>query len=428
MSESKTNQAWNILFERHDILRHIHAYGSYTIQANDIKRVREPRLMAKFDESHTLPEIFQHHRLSILPISRQAYVIGPYATYRPLEYVQIAARPFHIPQLDTLPTTQLHGENHTLAVLYNSGVMQQICNSPHVLPTFHGRMGSGVFAFQIAHSSTAQQQHTIAVHNAQIEIDALYETPDAVFIIEAKNKHVSDINVRQLYYPFRAWHGRVRKPLYAIAVVHSHEMYYISTYHFADVLNYNSLTAIDHQVYTMAQPPIHWDTIAQLYAELPLPTPIADIPFPQADDFDRLRKLLEALHDAGGEMTTAHITQFLQYAARQSDYYVNAARYLGFVEKTDRQLYRITTPARHLLSTSARAQTLALMRAILSRPIWHTLGRTLIQRKQPPTIAEVVHVMQQYPHLHQCTQSTIPRRAQTVLSWLRWIAQRVDEV
>ena len=59
MAESKLNQAWNTLYDKYDIGRHIERDGIYEITANEIKTVYEPRLVTKFDHENQLPKIFR---------------------------------------------------------------------------------------------------------------------------------------------------------------------------------------------------------------------------------------------------------------------------------------------------------------------------------------------------------------------------------
>ena len=47
----------------------------------EINAVKEARLMAKFDQSSQLPDMFKKNNFSILPISRGEYVIGNFQTY-----------------------------------------------------------------------------------------------------------------------------------------------------------------------------------------------------------------------------------------------------------------------------------------------------------------------------------------------------------
>ena len=60
--------AWEQLFKKYDILKHIERTGQFQISSKQIKEVREPRLMSKFDHTINLPQIFSDNKLSILPV------------------------------------------------------------------------------------------------------------------------------------------------------------------------------------------------------------------------------------------------------------------------------------------------------------------------------------------------------------------------
>lgn len=49
---SLNDKAWEILFEKYNILENIEKYGHFEISSKAINEVREARLMAKFD--HTI--------------------------------------------------------------------------------------------------------------------------------------------------------------------------------------------------------------------------------------------------------------------------------------------------------------------------------------------------------------------------------------
>ena len=82
MSNIGLNQkAWEILFQRHKILEQVANNGVCYISAAQIKKEREPRLMAKFDHTINLPPIFTKNKLSILPITRGDYAIALFDAY-----------------------------------------------------------------------------------------------------------------------------------------------------------------------------------------------------------------------------------------------------------------------------------------------------------------------------------------------------------
>ena len=82
---SLNDKAWEILFEKYNILENIEKYGHFEISSKAINEVREARLMAKFDHTINLPKIFVKHKLSILPITRGDYVIAKFDAYHKFE-------------------------------------------------------------------------------------------------------------------------------------------------------------------------------------------------------------------------------------------------------------------------------------------------------------------------------------------------------
>ena len=80
-----TSLAWRQLFDKYNIIQRVREDGAFEITANEIIEFREPRLMAKFDHSKNLPEIFRKNKLSILPRTRGRYVISNFQTYHDLE-------------------------------------------------------------------------------------------------------------------------------------------------------------------------------------------------------------------------------------------------------------------------------------------------------------------------------------------------------
>src|SRR5690625_3328694 len=107
-----TNIAWEDLFERYNIIENVKENGFFRIKAKEIKEVREPRLMAKFDHKRNLPYIFKENDLSIMPISRSEYVIGEFNVFQKVKYniksPQIVDTPSH---LTTIDPTNLYFES-----------------------------------------------------------------------------------------------------------------------------------------------------------------------------------------------------------------------------------------------------------------------------------------------------------------------------
>lgn len=414
-----TATSWETLFARHRIAEHVAAYGFFRITASEINTVREARLMAKFDVKQSLPAIFRTHHLSILPISRGEYCIGPYQTHQDITYQHYPTpRPLAIPALDTLAVTDIHSEAEAMLVLQNSGALRQVFASDTIYPTLQGRRGSGQFDFQIA--CTRQPTQTIQVNNAQIEIDAGFETATHIFLCESKNVLVHDLLIRQLYYPYRFVAQKSHKTIVPVSIIYNNYTYYITRYTVGDHHDYNSLQPAQHFAYTLDTQPFRMDDIALIWQQS-TPCIINDIPFPQADDLRIVLSVVRVL--ATQSATKTDITSVLGYDKRQTDYYVNAAYWLGFV---DGQL-RITPLGKQVVTAAPHQQKRLVIQAIFATPFFYDMGKIIITHTHLPSKEDIAAAMAHHDALHKLSGETLTRRAQTVLAWLRWIRQQITD-
>ena len=418
------NDSWQLLFERHAILDHVAQYGSFEISARQINTVREARLMAKFDESHNLPQIFRSHNLSILPISRGSYTIGPYTTFQALDYANhdTPLQPIRIPTLDTLQSHDIHSEAEALLFLRNSGVWAEICGSPDVYATLQGRRASGHFQFTIART-TPPRQATITVDNAQIEIDAGYETRTQVFLCEAKNRPVSELNIRQLYYPYRFAQTLTTKPIIPISVIYSNYTFFVTRFTVNDPRDFNSLTVSERYAYTIDTTPFTFSELAQIWHQTKpaRTTAYDDIPFPQADNMLLVIHLVKKI--ARAPLTTSAITEFLGYDKRQADYYANAGRWLGLLDAHK----QITQRGTQFAQATPHHQKTLLIAALFATPFFYEMAKFLITQHTVPSKDFIFAQMQLHTQLGIYNQTTLRRRAQTVYSWLRWVNHQLHD-
>jgi len=409
-------KAWKILFEKYDIVANISKNGFFKIKSNEINVVKEARLMAKFDQSIQLPNVFQHNNLSILPISRGEYIIGNFKTYEKIIYQKTKPKRVSIPNLETLDYTNLYSEASALLFAYNSGIIQDVLDSKDIFYTVNGRMSSGCFDYYIDSKGTSKN---IIVQNAQVEIDAGYEYANGFCIIEAKNIAVEEILVRQLYYPFRLWTGKISKPVIPLLMIYSNDIFHFFQYNFKDINNYNSLELISYKSYTFADETITLDEIIDVWKKIehsvePKTT------FPQADSFNRIIDLLSILFEQ--ELTREEITIKYEFDPRQTDYYITACVYLDLVERINinkESGCRLTVEAKKIMSLHYKQKNLALIKKVFERPIFYKAFEFIIQNNKIPDKHEICEIMN-ISNL-SINQTTISRRSSTVRSWLDWI-------
>jgi hypothetical protein len=218
-----TDKAWETLFERHKILENVQRNGFYEISAKDIKKEREPRLMAKFDHYSNLPKIFKDNGLSILPISRSSYVIGEFDVYEKVTYNQ-KIRPIQMSfpsDITTIDPTNLYSESSALHCAVVTGMIEDVLGE-EAFQTISGRMSSKHFDFNIR--TRKGIDHKISISNSQVEIDGGYESANQFMIVEAKNETVDDFLVRQLYYPYRLWQEKTYKEIKPVFFTYSNDI------------------------------------------------------------------------------------------------------------------------------------------------------------------------------------------------------------
>lgn len=427
---TKNDLAWEKLFHRYEILKHLKDHSCYEIEAKVINTVRESRLMAKFDHYINLPKIFKEHKLSILPLSRSKYIIGSFNTYQKVTYdEQLQTTPISFPyHIESIDSNNLYSETAALHAAFISGIINEVAGEK-MHYAVSGRMSTSSFQFNIRNPKD-QSFYRVAVENSQCEIDAGFEGKDSFLLIEAKNFAVEDFLIRQLYYPYRLWSQKLGKKVMPVLMTYSNDLFSFFIYEFQNSEEYNSLQLKAQKNFIFTPEIITFNEITQLVAEtMVLPEP--EVPFPQADKFQRVIDLLGLLVE--NDLTKEFLTQNYQFDSRQTDYYTNSAIYLGLVSKyknteTNEITYCLTDPGRQIMQKKHKTKTMLLIKKILAHEVFNRVFRYYLDFQTPPSLNLVCEIMKNCNLYHINPQSsTIPRRAQTVISWINWIKGLLKE-
>lgn len=420
---SKTDKAWEILFDRHDILKEVQSNGFFEIEAKEIKKVREPRLMAKFDHFSQLPKLFKEHRLSILPISRSKYVIGEFDVYEKVTYDQ-KIKPIRVDfpgTISTIDPGNLYSESVALHCAHVTGMIDRLLGEPS-FQTVSGRMSSKEFDFDIrtGKGSTCN----IQIKNSQIEIDGGYESERQFMLVEAKNERVEDFLVRQLYYPFRLWQEKTYKKVKPVFFTLSNDIFSFFVYEFAELRQYNSLQLVEQRDFIIAHEKLQLADIVDIFKRGSFVTE-PEIPFPQADAFTRVVDLLGLLCE--NDHSRDFITRNYDFDERQTNYYTSAGMYLGLIDKYKNEnkeiMYALTQKGRDIMMLRTRGKFLKLAESILAHKPFHLVLSQYFSTGVVPEKQKVVELMKQCSLYNVNSESTYYRRASTVLGWINWILQ-----
>ena len=425
MTRLSPDDAWKEIFEKYSILEAIEKDSSYVITSQKINEFHEARLMTKFDSSAQLLKIFKENDLAILPLTRGSYTIGRFSAYCKLDYPTSPPIEVLPPDCQSLDYTNLYSESAALSFAFNSGIIYDIMQDDSARFTVNGRMSSGAFSFSI-NGLAAHSSYTISIQNSQIEIDAGYEGHETFCIVEAKNIAPADFLIRQLYYPYRLWCSKLTKPILCVFLIYSNDIFTAFKYKFEDLLQYNSLNLLAVKRYAIASEPITLQDVSTVHDNIvSLEEP--KLQFPQANSFERVIDLLSILadHDLSRDETTARY----EFNERQTNYYSDACRYLGLVEKYVDQnsvMYKLTPLARKIMSKRHKEKILELIRIIFTRPIFYYAFRAVLVGASIPSDDKLVDIFSRNKPAIAINEPTVRRRISTVKSWLEWFLRQCE--
>ena len=435
MGKINVSDAWQVLIDKYNILTEIYNNGFYKISSSQIKEVKEPRLMAKWDSSEQLPTSLKNNKINILHDSRSSYVLSDFLLYQELpklvEHVKNMAK-VELPDLKTIDVNNISSKANAINVLQISGILEDFLelDSDDVLyGTFNGRMSSGKFDFKV--DTRREIQLKVDVDKAQIEIDGGFESNHCVVILEAKNVLHEDFHIRQLYYPYRLWESKVDKPIRLIFSIYTNKIFRLMEYRFKEKENYSSIELVRIKNYSLEDTSITLDEIKDVYDSIRDTEVISDnmnvedcVPFIQADNFERIVSLLENMYE--NPMTSEEIIELMKFTSRQRDYYFNAGKYLGLFKKIKEDKitrYGLTSIGVNVFKKSYKDRQLELVKLILSHRIFRDLFGEIVETGVIPDHSRVVELELEY---NVCSEKVAQRRATSVLCWLSWIFNLVN--
>ncbi len=381
--------------------------------------------MTKFDHKVNLPVIFSENNLSILPITRGEYIISSFSAYKefgePSDEVQ---RISISPHIQSLMPQFVVSEAIALNYASASGILNDFLEDENLLATVNGRMSSGTFRFDI---NTDTGRRNVEVNNSQIEIDAAYEGINYLSLFEAKMDLADDFLIRQLYYPFRVWSNRVTKTVKPIFLIFSNGVFNLYQYEFEDPTNYNSLVLVKQKNYMIATE-ICLADIQNILRNIQVVNE-PDISFPQADRMSRIINLIELLNEKS--MTKQEITSEYAFDERQTNYYTDAGRYLELIDKNyDEEgniKFQLTAQGHHIMMLEYKEKQLALVAQILKHKVFNEVLTRHLQYGEMPQKETIVEIMKNAQLYHIEADSTYMRRASTVIGWVNWILDTIEE-
>ena len=427
----KTNikQAWQTIFEQCKVIEAVKRNGHFDITADKIKAIggKEPRLMAKWDSSFSVPEVFSQNGLGLIATSRGGYRIGTFNIFHKIETdrlnaAQIQSRQVPSWMLSLGKELRERSEPGLLSACYASGIMREYANaeSTDIFPGIFGRLTTDKFNFTLG--AVNGRRETISCDGTQFEIDASYESPEALLIVEAKNVLLEDFNLRQLYFPWRYLREKTNKTIRPLFIMRSNEVISVCEYAFGKVDEMDSLTLVSAKRYSFADTEITTQDLRDALASFRRQKKACNLIFPQADRMELVIDLCERLRNSPADADG--IADDLNYVHRQGQYYGRAAHFLGLVEKT-KASYRLTAEGERIFNLPYKQRQLAIAKQFLQYRVFANCLKSLLEHSVMPdtdTVAKWI-VEDKWP----MSGTTPKRRASTVIGWTRWLVNLTKE-
>ncbi len=383
--------------------------------------------MAKFDHRINLPQIFAENNLAILPVSRGDYMISHFEAYQTFEELNQSITYVPLPSnLQSLDTSNIPSETIAINCALASGMLSDFLEEDKLYSTVSGRMGSGQFDFHIQNSHK-KTLTAICINNSQIEIDAAFEGIHSLSLLEAKRDLSEDFLVRQLYYPYRTWRERVTKKVRPIFLVYSNGIFHLYEYEFQNPDWYNSLALIKHKNYSIENTAISRSDLEDIaFQTRTIPEP--ELSFPQANRFERVINLCELLKTQ--DLSREQVTEEYAFDIRQTNYYTDAARYLGLLEKHyengRKPIYSLSAMGKRIMNLNYKQRQLAFCQSILQHGAFKEAFKLYLKTGLIPDTPALVAIMRESNLFQVRSTSTYIRRSSTISGWINWMIRLME--
>lgn len=403
-------EKWNIIFNQLqlDITKPV----SF-VTAKQIKSFsnEEPRLMAKMDTLDSLPKVFKDNGLFLAPVSRGGYAIIKGNGYHKLEPFSEEIKT-HYTDLP-FPTSVLgiHSEGVFLEYANSCGLLEKVTGIHNLVQTFRGRRTTPDFSFRI-------NNIVIDVKGAQIEVDAVFESLKEIMIFEAKVGTPTSFNIRQVYFPFRAFEGKKTVRTFLFYFDKIHRIYQFWEYEFNPSDCFDSIQLVQNRQYIISVSNVistkQYQNVAPVRTKLNIP---------QADDVNKIMQF--PLRVFEGYNTSKKIQTVFSFVNRQSSYYRHAAELLGLVERSN-DIYKLTRIGESYIQLSSGKKSNFICKLLLQFPIVNEIFLEITSDNEKMISKQ--DIMKLLKKTSDITGSTLERRARTIISWFKWMRNNLGIV
>jgi hypothetical protein len=154
-----------------------------------------------------------------------------------------------------------------------------------------------------------------------------------------------------------------------------------------------------------------------------------EIPFPQADSFERIINLCELLNQKEF-IAKEDITEKYDFDSRQTDYYSSAGKYLGLIEigmdpKSGQKGCFLTSQGKEVFNLSLIDRQKEFIKLIVSKKAFKDTLKQYLANGKMLKKPEIVEIMKKSNLYNIDSETTYSRRASTIIGWINWILNQM---
>lgn len=430
--KARTEEVWRHIFESTDLDEALQTDGFFQISSQELREFSGPlggpdaRNLVKFDHSDQLPTPLKKRRLSVLPVARGKFIVGPLKTYMPTAEEDFRGIPLRRMSLDgnleTLSSGGVSSESSALMVAKASGMIDDFLGEACQHTGFGKTSPSEPFSFLVDRVGFGSLSVDAATSTA-MEIDGIYESKSWIAPIEAKNRLHRDFHIRQIYYPVRAMVSTHRKTIRSVLLTHHDGIYQFREVLFTDFNNLSSFEVRRVGQYTIGETSNTRSDLAALASRSKPDLSPRRVSFPQADKFEKVLFVVEKLLEA--PLCRDEIADLFGYAPRQGDYYANAAVYIGLAKKSDGR-FHASPQASKIFSLNGALRFKQLAEVLLEVPSILRGVQFWFAKSALPKTPDMVAIMKLEGESVSLNPTTEERRARTAIDWVDWLVSNFD--
>ncbi len=146
---------------------------------------------------------------------------------------------------------------------------------------------------------------------------------------------------------------------------------------------------------------------------------------PQADDLNKVLELLTVVND--GQSMVNDISDYFVFDARQSNYYGEAAEYLGLMVRRRGEAFDLTVRGVEFLTTPPDQQQTFIAKVVVNSWAFRALIKRMRRKGYfvEDDVDAVIASAKKPDGTPHYSHTTISRRRQTVMSWTHWLTEQI---